>query len=212
MNKYPPGLGYGNNDWRGSPTSGPYGPAGSGNGGNPYNPYTKRRSSISMRPPASSPSPLSRRPAPPPPSYSPRTQPASTTYKLKFDPFSDDSSADDEYDPLPPNSKQVISFKVPTLDPVLYRTPRSGSTQPASLTATSANTYTIKLEPLEFAPAPSPPPVRQPVFDRNARSKLVAGILLNRVHAVGKPMRRRCVEGPKEYVKSSLSRVVELEA
>ena len=37
-------------------------------------------------------------------------------------------------------------------------------------------------------------------------SKLVAAILLNRVHAVGKPMRRR--GGPTEYVRSSLSACV----
>ena len=45
-------------------------------------------------------------------------------------------------------------------------------------------------------------------------SKIVAGILLNRVHAVGKPMRRRMpvVSGPKQYVKSGLSSVVSVEA
>jgi len=45
-------------------------------------------------------------------------------------------------------------------------------------------------------------------------SKIVAGILLNRVHAVGKPMRRRLpvVSGPKQYVKSGLSSVVSVEA
>jgi hypothetical protein len=45
-------------------------------------------------------------------------------------------------------------------------------------------------------------------------SKLVAGILLNRVHAVGKPMRRRFQSGdrPREYVKSCLSSVVSVDA
>lgn len=45
-------------------------------------------------------------------------------------------------------------------------------------------------------------------------SKIVAGILLNRVHAVGKPMRRRLpvLSGPKQYVKSGLSSVVSVEA
>ena len=45
-------------------------------------------------------------------------------------------------------------------------------------------------------------------------SKIVAGILLNRVHAVGKPMRRRMpvLSGPKQYVKSGLSSVVSVEA
>ena len=38
-------------------------------------------------------------------------------------------------------------------------------------------------------------------------SKIVAGILLNRVHAVGKPMRHRMpvLPGSKQYVKSGLS-------
>jgi len=50
--------------------------------------------------------------------------------------------------------------------------------------------------------------------DPDAKSKLVAGILLNRVHAVGKPMRRRPVVGsePKTYVRSGLSRVVNVDA
>ncbi|KAF9473023.1 hypothetical protein BDN70DRAFT_937736 [Pholiota conissans] len=46
-------------------------------------------------------------------------------------------------------------------------------------------------------------------------SKIVAGILLNRVHAVGKPMRRRVMphlEGEKGYRKSCLSSVVSVEA
>lgn len=45
-------------------------------------------------------------------------------------------------------------------------------------------------------------------------SKIVAGILLNRVHAVGKPMRRRMpvLPGAKQYVKSGLSSVVSVEA
>jgi len=228
INKYPPGLGYGSNynnssDWRvssHSSSSSLNGPASSGNGGNTYNPYTKRRSTWTNRPPVSSPStPFSRRPAPPPPMYTARVQPPSTTYKLKFDPFSDENGNDDEYDPLPKFDRKsslapsLVSVKQQQAisDPVLYRTPRSASTQPASVTALSNNTYTIKLEPLQFAPPP--PPVRQPTVDRNARSKLVAGILLNRVYAVGKPMRRRCVpQVPKEYVKSSLSSVISLEA
>jgi hypothetical protein len=47
-------------------------------------------------------------------------------------------------------------------------------------------------------------------------SKIVAGILLNRVHAVGKPMRRRVLprasEGEKGYRKSCLSSVINIEA
>jgi len=46
--------------------------------------------------------------------------------------------------------------------------------------------------------------------DKDARSKLVAGILLNRVHASAKPIRRRSEAGgkPKTYVRSGLSRTL----
>jgi hypothetical protein len=47
-------------------------------------------------------------------------------------------------------------------------------------------------------------------------SKIVAGILLNRVHAVGKPMRRRVLPraaeaGDKGYRKSCLSSVISID-
>lgn len=48
--------------------------------------------------------------------------------------------------------------------------------------------------------------------EREARSKIVAGILLNRVHAVGKPMRRRVTEQPRAYVPSGLSTCISTEA
>jgi hypothetical protein len=49
--------------------------------------------------------------------------------------------------------------------------------------------------------------------DKEARSKLVAGILLHRVHAVGKPIRRAPMirEGPREYVRSGLSSIITME-
>ncbi|KAF8638790.1 hypothetical protein AX17_001849 [Amanita inopinata Kibby_2008] len=48
---------------------------------------------------------------------------------------------------------------------------------------------------------------------RDARAKLVAGILLNRVYAVGKPMRHRCFSGESRgYVKSGLSMVITADA
>jgi hypothetical protein len=56
------------------------------------------------------------------------------------------------------------------------------------------------------------PPSAQAPPDKITRSKLVAGILLNRVHAVGRPMRRRPGESqPREYVRSGLSTMVSLE-
>jgi hypothetical protein len=45
--------------------------------------------------------------------------------------------------------------------------------------------------------------------DKEARLKVIASILLNRVNVVGKPMRRRPGQGAgKEYVRSSLGRCV----
>lgn len=182
MNRYPPGLGH--SDWRG-PSS----------GSSPTTAYSpRRRASIALRGPTPA-----RRPA------APRTQPASTSY-TKFDPFSDDHSVVDVVLPnlsprLPASSYPRSSAGASAL--VHHPTPRMGSTRPASLQRVQAP-LTIQLEP---APSPSPP-----ALDRNARSRLVAGILLNRVHAVGKPMRgARCRE-PREYVKSGLSSVVSMEA
>jgi hypothetical protein len=81
----------------------------------------------------------------------------------------------------------------------------SGPTAPARRVPVP---YTIQIPEAKQAPAP------QPVKDKDARAKIVAGILLNRVHAVGKPMRRRpgFTGEKKEYVKSGLSRVVSVEA
>lgn len=70
---------------------------------------------------------------------------------------------------------------------------------------------------LRSSPSP-PPPARQPLSSGPGAlggpnvSKLVAGILLNRM-SVGKPMRRRVPSfDRKEYVRSSLSSVVSVEA
>ncbi|KAG6884131.1 hypothetical protein C0993_001081 [Termitomyces sp. T159_Od127] len=128
-----------------------------------------------------------RRPAPPPPP--PRT---SCAY-IKFDPFSDEP----EYD----------------APPVLYRTPASLalSSSPFPSPPPARHRPPPPPPPTLPAPAPAPPPAPAPI-DPNARSRLVAGILLNRVHAVGRPMRRRSFDGPREYVKSGLSSVISVEA
>jgi len=48
--------------------------------------------------------------------------------------------------------------------------------------------------------------------DKEARLKVIASILLNRVNVVGKPMRRRPrsvgLDGPRTYVRSGLGRCV----
>ncbi|KIJ63394.1 hypothetical protein HYDPIDRAFT_92810 [Hydnomerulius pinastri MD-312] len=49
--------------------------------------------------------------------------------------------------------------------------------------------------------------------DREARCKAVAGILLNRVHAVGKPMRRPppSADMPRTYKRSRLSMMISID-
>lgn len=60
------------------------------------------------------------------------------------------------------------------------------------------------------APAPGP----RGLNDKDAKAKLVAGILLNRIHAGGRRARRvpSPSEGGRVYVPSGLSRVVACEA
>ncbi|KAJ2913767.1 hypothetical protein MD484_g6655, partial [Candolleomyces efflorescens] len=71
----------------------------------------------------------------------------------------------------------------------------------------------VRRTPSPPAPIPAPVPTTQQnrfFHDKDAKAKLVAGILLNRVHAVGKPRRRvpSPVGGKKPYVPSGLSQVV----
>ncbi|KAG1819844.1 uncharacterized protein BJ212DRAFT_1224837, partial [Suillus subaureus] len=49
--------------------------------------------------------------------------------------------------------------------------------------------------------------------ERETRCRVVAGILLNRVHAVGKPMRRLppSTEAPRAYKRSRLSMITTAE-
>ncbi|KAF8842646.1 hypothetical protein BDN67DRAFT_947353 [Paxillus ammoniavirescens] len=49
--------------------------------------------------------------------------------------------------------------------------------------------------------------------DRDARCRAVAGILLNRVHAVGKPMRRAppSADAPRTYKRSRLSTMISVD-
>ncbi|KAG6825004.1 hypothetical protein H0H92_005107 [Tricholoma furcatifolium] len=186
--RYPPGLEPA--DWRtySSPASGAQQPA-----------YTRR----SRRSPAStSPSYRSSHSAPARRGTPPPSSPAIRTSYVKFDPFSDE----DPLGPPPPSPVKLhYHFESAARDahsPVLYRTPSKSYNAP---------TFTLRVPSTPPSPPPQPQPQPKP-FDPNARSRLVAGILLNRVHAVGKPMRRRSFDGPKEYVKSGLSSVVSVEA
>jgi hypothetical protein len=71
--------------------------------------------------------------------------------------------------------------------------------------------FATEMEPSQsIEPTAKTPPLKP--LDRDERSKLVAGILLHRVHAVGKPLRRKPEDKEKPYVRSGLSRMVRMEA
>jgi hypothetical protein len=71
----------------------------------------------------------------------------------------------------------------------------------------------VAVAPVAVPRSPSPPVSANAAKEREARSKIVAGILLNRVHAVGKPMRRRSMDAPpRPYVPSGLSTCIAIEA
>ncbi|KAH7924068.1 hypothetical protein BV22DRAFT_1196195 [Leucogyrophana mollusca] len=125
----------------------------------------------------------SRRPPPPPPFRAP---PAQSIAFPSEDPFNDMNA-------LVPSTS--------SMDVIPY---------PRTHLASLSHSYTVRLpqhHPINVL-------VRQRAAqDRETRSKVVAGILLNRVHAVGKPMRRMppSPESPKQYKRSGLSRMISAE-
>jgi hypothetical protein len=155
----------------------------------------------------------------PPPSHSAK---GSRFFELtpkssNFDPFGSDDQLS-----LPPASSTSYShfweYDPSTKGPKLCSRPAV-----QSLLASPRPT-TVKLPPVaslpftDKPPVSSPPPTPRPFTrslaplstpDKDARAKLLAGILLNRIYVVGKPMRRRFDQTlSREYVKSSLSSVV----
>ena len=111
--------------------------------------------------------------------------------------------------PPPPRVSTIVYWTAedqfsdpPSFDPI--RTVIYESHSPSSRHGSASKHY---------APEPFIPRQVAMATDKEARSKLVAGILLHRVHAVGKPMRRPPPrhEGPREYIRSSLSSMVTLE-
>ncbi|EDR10707.1 uncharacterized protein LACBIDRAFT_293251 [Laccaria bicolor S238N-H82] len=150
-------------------------------------PVVGRRRSSSIRRPASS--QLSATPS------SSLTSPKSSPFK--FDPFADD--------PTPSPAPQLS-------------TTRSGASYKTSPTPNNSRPLTPPPAPQHYTiQIPAAPTQRRsspPVTDRDAKAKLVAGILLNRIHAVGRPRRQfsYASEQPKVYVKSGLSSVVSVEA
>jgi len=95
------------------------------------------------------------------------------------------------------------------------RSPSPPSTlNPASPVFTPSRPLTRTPSPPTAAPPPSYAATRSSMLnDKDAKARLVAGILLNRVH-LNKPTRRRPIFGDakRAYVPSGLSRVVSVEA
>ncbi len=120
----------------------------------------------------------------------------------KFDPFADENSIE-LVRPISSPSPQTtqLSFQRRNLPPL--STPSTSQLAPHSA---PHNPWPPSTNGAGTASAVAPPSA---LGNREARARLVAGILLNRVHAVGRPMRRRYFAGePREYVKSRLSSVV----
>lgn len=176
----------------------------------------------------------------PPPSFVPTHAPPPQTYK--FDPFGDEplsvtsDAAETPVMPLSSGSQAnrissnedtaelevgrgnvPYTIHIPPAQPIdiqRYSPPRSPRPAPRTLTPKAA--ALVSLGPIS-PPRSSPPPAdvivpRQQTSGAPNLSKIVAGILLNRVHAVGKPMRRRVLPKGQGYRKSCLSSVVSVEA
>lgn len=123
----------------------------------------------------------------------------------KFDPFADDDSPSLYLKSPPPKSHKSAPFQRASNTPY---TIRLSSLSSISLPSTNKSPY--------YSPAPvsNVIPLAAPKPDKNVGARIVAGILLNRIYAVGKPMRRRMgcsSRNGKGYVKSSLSSVLTVE-
>ncbi|EGN96460.1 hypothetical protein SERLA73DRAFT_186198 [Serpula lacrymans var. lacrymans S7.3] len=146
------------------------------------NPSASRRS---QRPPLRS----SRRAPPPPP---PRTCRTTIPFPSE-DPFTDVHA-------LSPTVDIDISH--------LYRVDPKTHAR-THLASQSYHTYTVRLPQNIHSDALVQQKAAQ---DRETRLKVVAGILLHRVHAVGKPMRRLPnLEAPKTYKRSGLSSMISVD-
>lgn len=181
---YPPGLGYG--AWRTStpPSSRPL--------SYPTPIGTKR-----SRPPL-----RSNRRAPPPPAATVRT--TRLLISQPEDPFTDSYSsvlAQDENNIILYKSSGHTYTHTPAPLPIRIIIP---SPNPNRFNSTNTTSKQWAQEREQIAK-------QRAAADKEARLKVIASILLNRVNVVGKPMRRRpgvVGGGGKEYVKSSLGRCV----
>lgn len=125
--------------------------------------------------------------------------PRGRTLTYEFEEYTDFTPAQGIERIAPPRIQRAAPLPSPTPTPVILRTP----------------TPAPKPAPVATARTPSPPAPKPFVADKDAKAKLVAGILLNRaLHAAGRRGRRvpSPVGGKKPYVPSGLSRVVSVDA
>ncbi|KJA16824.1 hypothetical protein HYPSUDRAFT_58004 [Hypholoma sublateritium FD-334 SS-4] len=132
----------------------------------------------------------------------------------------------EQYTPAPP-ARSARPARLRSLIPINGPLPGTAPTTLSSTTTLSTTTTTRPSSPppapsarTTLTRSPSPPtstPTRMSAPPQAPNlSKIVAGILLNRVHAVGKPMRRRVLAGgagagAAGYRKSCLSSVISVE-
>ena len=195
-----------------------HGPSGAGGG-------RRRSASIRVPPPSFVPTH-----APPPQTYKfdpfgdePLSSGASDAAETSVMPLSSGSqanrvlSSEDTAEPEVRKGNAPYTIHIPPAQPIeiqRYSPPRSP--RPASRTLTPKAAALISFGPIS-PPRSSPPPAdvivpRQQTSGGPNLSKIVAGILLNRVHAVGKPMKRKVLPKGQGYRKSCLSSVVSVEA
>jgi len=186
MNQYPPGLTHG--AWRISSGSSSYTSSSSSN---------NHIATGSKRPRA--PAVQSSRRAPPPPALS-RLQPVPIAFPQGDDPFSGGkATGQDENYYLSSNT-------------VIYRSQNSRSRLRLASVSHSHSESAGYSYPLRQYQSIEQLAQQRAAANKEARLKVVASILLNRVNVVGKPMRRRPrnvdLDGPRTYVRSGLGRCV----
>jgi len=152
----------------------------------------------------------------PPPPRSPQGSKFSECFSTpKFDPFTSD-------EPSAPLASSTVynhywqydpSTNGPKLRSYVSPSPQRLSNTPQTVKIPALPTVSLSSSRPSSYYTPSFLP-RSPPSDKNARAKVVAGILLNRIYVVGKPMRRGACMAPgleKAYVKSGLSSVISIE-
>jgi hypothetical protein len=186
MNQYPPGLSHG--AWRTSPAS----------ASTSSLLLEKDIATGSKRP--RPPYIRSNRRAPPPPPAPPLSLPRLQTVPVAFPP--DDNPFTDRL----PSQHDENQY---SYNDVIYKSPPTRTRILQSYSQSQSAGYSYPMRQFQH----SETLIRQrAAADKEARLKVIASILLNRVNVVGKPMRRRPrsvgLDGPRMYVRSGLGQSV----